>query len=347
MGLIVRKPFAVQFPRMRPRRRVEVETPHLSVVVVNYHQWENTAQLVRQLRISRTMQRQTGEVLVMDNHSPKHPVVPRLRRMPGVSLCRWGRNRGFARAVNEGCRLSQGEWILLLNPDMTLPPGFLDQVHALTERLSTNESRVGIVGLGLRNADDTPQHSAGFFPTFWSTLTRLLLPRTRRKYEALPQDRPRSVDWVTGCAMLIRRQCFQELGGLDTDFFLYYEDVDLCRRARRQGWSVWYEPTIQAIHHNPLHCRKVPPALRVVTRHSLLTYALKHWPRWQFRLLAKITHAEAKVRRLRARVRGQSRAAAVFAEMGRVIHDIAGGAEKKARKRILRLARRRQFYEES
>ena len=70
-------------------------------------------------------------------------------------------NRGFARAVNEGCRLSQGEWLLLLNPDMELAPTFLDGVLALAEQLSAAEPHAGIVGFALQNRDGSRQHSAG------------------------------------------------------------------------------------------------------------------------------------------------------------------------------------------
>src|SRR5205085_10742999 len=127
--------------------------PSLSVVVVNYRQWELTARLVAQLRRSEALRRGTGEVVIVDNHSPSHRLLPRLRRLEGVSLRRWGRNHGFARAVNEGVRLSQGDWVLLLNPDMSVPSGFLDGVLELTQRLDRDEARTGIVGLSLRDSD--------------------------------------------------------------------------------------------------------------------------------------------------------------------------------------------------
>src|SRR6266446_3579331 len=113
------------------RRRLAVAAPRLSVVIVNYCQWENTAALVRQVLRTPCARRGAVEVVVVDNHSPPHPLAARMRRWPGVSLRRWGRNRGFARAANEGCRLSRGEWCLLLNPDITLPDHFLEGVLAM------------------------------------------------------------------------------------------------------------------------------------------------------------------------------------------------------------------------
>src|SRR6202043_1496875 len=105
------------------------------------------------------------EVVVVDNHSPAHPLMHRLRRWPRVSLRRWGRNRGFAKAVNEGCRLSRGEWLLLLNPDVSLERNFLKGVLELANRLSRKDPQAGIVGFHLLNGDGTRQLSSGPFPT--------------------------------------------------------------------------------------------------------------------------------------------------------------------------------------
>src|SRR5262249_2914091 len=156
-----------------------------------------------------------------------------------------------------------GQWFLLLNPDMSVPEGFIDGALALADELTASNPRAGIVGFQLRNSDGSRQLSAGPFPTLMSTLTGLLLPRSRRKYR-LPRARGWCrVPWVTGCCLLVRRACLEDLGGLDEDYFLYYEDVDLCRRARARGWSVWYEPAVWAVHRHPLHGRGVSPLVRL------------------------------------------------------------------------------------
>jgi GT2 family glycosyltransferase len=327
----------------RPRKRIAA-TLRLTVVIVNYHQWENTAALTRQLRSSRCLRNGAAEIVIVDNHSPPNPLAGRLRRRPGVSLRRWGRNRGFARAVNEGCRLGQGEWLLLLNPDMTVAASFPDEILTLTERVTAAEPQTGIIGFALRNSDGTAQHSCGSFPTLWRTLTGLALPRSRRKYQALPVGPRCQVDWVTGCCLLVRRSCLESLGGLDEDYFLYYEDVDLCRRARARGWSVWYEPAQSAIHHNPLHARAVPPALRLITRHSLLTYGLKHWPRWQVRVLAGIVRLESWARQALAWWRGDSRSGSLFRELRALAADLAGGRPCHSRRRLLHVTAGEPLY---
>jgi len=318
-----------QHPHTRPIDRLGA--PRLSIVIVNYRQWEKTEELVRALQQCASLKLGRAEIVIVDNHSPQHPVIKRLRRQPHVSLRRWKSNHGFARAVNEGCRLSQGDWFLLLNPDTTPTEEFLDGVLGSLDQLEAN---AGIVGFHLRNSDGSRQLSAGPFPTLASTIARMVLPRSRRKYSTLRTDERCQVPWVTGCCLLVRRECLDDLKGLDEDFFLYYEDVDLCQRARDRGWSVWYDPNLTVVHHHPLHQRAVPAVLRMVTRHSLMMYASKHWPRWQFKLLTRIVQAEACWRRLNAWWAGDSQPSKIFALLNELCKDLRADDRAAAQGRI-------------
>jgi GT2 family glycosyltransferase len=317
-------------------------SPRLSVVIVNYQHWHDTIRLMQQLRTSTCLRRGEAEIVVVDNSSTAHPFIPRLRRLPGVSLRRWRANRGFARAVNEGCRLSCGEWFLLLNPDMTLAPGFLDDVLPRAIALTREDEHTGIVGFHLRNPDGTRQLSSGPFPTLLGTLAGLFLPRARRKYRTPPEGGPCRVDWATGCCLLVRRACWEDLGGFDPEFFLYYEDVDLCRRAQQRGWSVWFDPNPRAIHHRPLHAREVPAHMRLITRHALLAYARKHWAAWQYRALIRIVGLETRVREWIAHWRGNTEAAHIFAELGMMIRDLGEGDSAGARRRLAGVVRHQE-----
>jgi N-acetylglucosaminyl-diphospho-decaprenol L-rhamnosyltransferase len=154
--------------------------------------------------------------------------------------------------------------------------------------------------------------------------------------------RRRRVPWVTGCCMLLRRGCVEELGGLDRDFFLYYEDVDLCRRARAKGWSVWFEPKIKAVHHHPLHTRPVPAFMRLLTRHALLTYAAKHWPGWQLRLLAGLVEMEARIRKRLADRNQDVASSKLFGQLRALAIDIRCGQTAAAHKRLEKAIRREE-----
>jgi GT2 family glycosyltransferase len=317
---------SVTRPQVTSDFRVEPkEPPRLSVVIVNYHQWGETADLVRQLGRSTCLSSGKAEVVVVDNHSPANPIAGWLRRRRGVSLRRWSSNRGFARGVNEGCRLSQGNWFLLLNADMTVREGFLDGVLALSQHLENERPGAGIVGFQLRNPDGSRQLSTGPFPTLVGTFTRLVLPRSRRKYRVIRTRKLTQVPWVTGCCLLVRRECLQDLGGFDQDYFLYYEDVDLCLRARQRGWTVWYEPGLRVTHHRPLHARAIAAPIRVLSRHSLLTYAAKHWPRWQFQVLIRIVRAEGWVRRRWKQWKEDIQKAAQYAVLEAIATDLDQG----------------------
>jgi N-acetylglucosaminyl-diphospho-decaprenol L-rhamnosyltransferase len=347
MSLLTLSPPTQVPPNSKPQTVLATDaesssSPQVSVVIVNYHQWGETADLIRQLGRSTSLATGKVEIVVVDNHSPKNPIAGWLRRRRGVSLRRWSKNRGFACAVNEGCRLSQGGWFLLLNSDMTVREGFLDGVLALAHRLEQENPRMGILGFQLRNSDGSRQWSTGPFPTLWGTLSRLVLPRSRRKYHALRARKLTHVSWVTGCCLLLRRECMQDLGGLDQRFFLYYEDIDLCRRARDRGWTVGYEPSLRVTHHRPLHSRSLAVAMRVLTRHALLTYASKHWPTWQFRLLARIVEAEAIVRNQWKLWKGDYQKADQLAVLEAIASEMATGNSRQARRRLLHFIRKHE-----
>ena len=137
--------------------------------------------------------------------------------------------------------------------------------------------------------------------------------------------------------MLVRRACWHELGGFDESFFLYYEDADFCRRAWDAGWSVWYEPALRITHFTPLHTRPVPPELRLMTRHALLTYAEKYWGPSRRKILAGVVWLEAIARRAKAYL--GRRPCALHAELGRLARDWFEGRPLAARWRIRRAAR--------
>jgi GT2 family glycosyltransferase len=327
------KPARWKAPRPKPQIK-----PALSVIVVNYRRRDDATALVRQLDASHAMRSGQAEVVLVDNDDDPGPLRRYVAKHEGVRLCSLGRNRGFSRAVNEGCRLGGGEWLLLLNPDVSVPEEFLDSVIELAGQLAERDPRVGAVGFELRHSDGSAQPSAGPFPTLGNVLTGLMRSRRRRRCRQ-PSTEAVEVPWATGCCLLVRRACWQELGGFDEDFFLYYEDVDLCRRARATGWTVWYAPGLQVTHYHPLHSRPVSPALRLITRHALLTYAVKYWRPWQVWLLGKLIEAEARLQRRMAFWASRPDAAEHFERLQTLAADLVGGRNVRARAELLRSAR--------
>lgn len=306
----------------------------LQVVIVNYCQWENTAALTRQLRESPLVKQGRVRIVIIDNHSPRHPQADALAGLSGVRVIHARRNLGFARAVNMAASATQSPWLLCLNPDVSIHGAFLDEVVQRIDHYAGCAVTPGVVGFRLENSDRTEQASAGPYPTLWNTLAGLCLPRARRKCRLQPRESITSVDWVTGGCLLVQRQCYQQLRGLDDRYFLYYEDVDFCRRAREQGFEVWYDPAVAVTHHSPLHTRKVEAPLRVVTRHALLMYARKFWPKLHFRLLSRLVSWESRLRRWNAWRKNRWLERRCYAELEAMTRDILTNQIPSARKRL-------------
>lgn len=279
--------------------------PRLSVVIVNYNGWDDVLRLLKILSRSPEVAAGHCEVIVVDNAS-EGPIPSELEPPPpGARLIARHDNGGFAAGVNTGWRAAQGDWLLVLNPDVLPSPDLLARVLERLERAPQGPPCPGIVGFGLRNPDGTRQPSVGPFPSLARTLWGQLIPRSRRKYQAGWRTRSGPVAWVTGACVLINARLLEQLGGMDEEFFLYYEEVALCRAARRAGWSVEYDPSIEVVHLHPLQNRPVSPKLRIITRHSKLLYFRKHLPKWQFLCLSRIVWTEGLVRGFFARLRRQ------------------------------------------
>jgi GT2 family glycosyltransferase len=254
------------------------------------------------------------------------------KRWPGVRLVARRENGGFAAGVNTGWRASRSPWLLVLNPDVEAEARLLRQVLARASQLEAEgHLTTGIVGFGLRNPDGSRQPSVGAFPHLARTVWEQLIPRSRRKYQAGWRVRPGRVPWVTGACVLLSARMLDTLGGMDEDFFLYYEEVALCRAATQRGWPVEYDPGVEVVHLRPLQNRPICPKMRVITRHSKLLYFRKHLPLWQFLCLSWIVSAEARVRGCWSRVQGRTVEVRAWRTIGEVSRALRAGAVLRGR----------------
>ena len=304
----------------------------LSVVVVNYRSWPDVQRLVASMAGSPAIASGASEIILVDNAS-EEPVPPSLlERIPGFRLILAPENGGFSAGVNLGWRASKGSWLLVLNPDLILVD---DLIGRVLEKIEGYESlptgAPGVVGFGLRNPDGSRQPSVGVFPGLFRTAWEQLIPRSRRKYQPEWRLRAGPVDWVTGACMLVNARLLADLGGMDEDFFLYYEEVALCRSAHRRGWNVSYDPGLSVVHLRPLQNRPISPKMRVITRHSKLLYFRKHLPHWQFAALGALVRLEARVREALSRARGRSREARSWRAVDRVARLLGNGVDLRGR----------------
>jgi GT2 family glycosyltransferase len=228
--------------------------------VVNWNVAEAATRCLR--AVARELATVSGECIVIDNASFTGDVAGLGDACPEADIVRNPRNVGFAAAANQGVRRGRGRYVLLLNPDAFLGEGTL---RHLVEYLDAHPV-VGLVGPRILNPDGSLQGSARGFPgpltAFFgrsSILTRLFPGNalTRRNLPALspmprgpmPVDQmPMPVDWVSGGCVMIRREAFEQVGGFDEQFVMYWEDADLCWRLHQAGWQVWYDPRVPVVH---------------------------------------------------------------------------------------------------
>lgn len=188
---------------------------------------------------------QGAEMVVVDDGSHDGTVEAVRARFPGAVVLVNAQSRGFGGSANRGLGAAQGEVLLLLNSDTEVDPATV----SLALEAFEHEARLGAAGAELRNADGTPQWSAGAAPTRpWlfalaSGLPALLgaFPGYRRLRPAGGAQRPR-VDWVSGAALAIRREAWAEAGPFDEGYGFYGQDLDFCLRLREAGWEVRVVP---------------------------------------------------------------------------------------------------------
>jgi N-acetylglucosaminyl-diphospho-decaprenol L-rhamnosyltransferase len=314
-------------------------TPSLTVVIVNYDSWPEVRRLVATLEATTEVATGTCEVIVVDNASPGRPPADLLQApFRGTRILAQADNGGFSAGVNAGWQAARSRWLLVLNPDVLIPEGKLGSIVARIARYEADPARApGIVGFKLLNPDGTRQPSVGAFPSLVRTAWEQLIPRSRRKYQPGWRTRPGPVAWVTGACMLLNTHMLDMLGGMDEDFFLYYEEVDLCRSAQNRSWSVQYDEEVEVVHLHPLQNRAISPRMRVITRHSKLLYFRKHLPRWQFLTLSRIISLEAIIRRTGSMVQGRTDDGRAWRTIGEMARAFRAGLEPRGRQ-VLTLA---------
>lgn len=305
---------------------VAADTVAVSVIIVNYESWPDVALLAETLSRSAEVRSGRWEVLIVDNAS-RQEIPPFMQSPPfGVSLIANDRNVGFGAGVNIGSKVARGSWLLLLNPDVTIDADFPELVRRRIAHYEDRpQGRPGIVGFALRHGDGSPQPSVGIEPSLLQSLRGQFIPRARRKYQTASHTSAGAVSWVTGACMLIDTAAFRAGSGMDEDFFLYYEEVALCRTLRAAGRSVEFDPTIRVTHLRPLQNRAVSPRLRVITRHSKLVYFRKHRPRLEFRILRSVVLVEATLRGFWARAAGNPPQRRCWELVGRIARLMGTG----------------------
>ncbi len=230
----------------------------VAVVIVTYRSALLTIEALRSVDAERGTPGLSVRVIVVDNDSGDFPVI--LQAMEQNAWSTWltlveaPKNGGFAYGNNLGIARAYADrapdYIYLLNPDAQVRPGaIMALVRFLAERPS-----VGIAGSSFENLDGSDWPMAFKFPTMlgeldaglqWGIATRLL---KRWVVARVMSKMSQPVDWICGASMMIRGAVITSIGGLDENYFLYFEETDFCLRAKRAGFTTWYVPESRVMH---------------------------------------------------------------------------------------------------
>lgn len=251
--------------------------PTVSAVIVNWNTRDMLAACLETLLASSGDV--LDEVIVVDNGSEDGSPDLVRASFPEVRLVETGANLGFGTGANRGIRAARGAAVLVLNNDVLMPAGV---VEALLRALESAEG-AALVGCALRLPDGRPWAPPTPFPTVGSLVAANLRIGHRRPaavVQAANHGEGIEVDWVPGACFLAWRSTLLEVGLFDEQFFLYYEDVDLCRRLRGAGHRVLFLPGVSATHDANHSTRAQPeaePRALLEGFRSSLLYAHKHW----------------------------------------------------------------------
>jgi N-acetylglucosaminyl-diphospho-decaprenol L-rhamnosyltransferase len=246
------------------------------VVVVTYSPGESLEHFLSSLRQATARE---VEVVLADNGSTDG--APQAAVRPGVRLLPTGGNLGYGRAANLGAAGARGDWVVVANPDVVWSPGSLDALVDAAARWP----RAGCLGPAIRTCDDQLYPSARALPSLGRGIGHALFgwwwprnPWTRSYRSELGAPVEGVAGWLSGACMLLRTEAFEQAGGFDPAYFMYCEDMDLCRRLAELGWQNVYVPSA-VVTHTGAHATS-RHARRMLAEHhlSLYRYLSRQYP---------------------------------------------------------------------
>lgn len=263
---------------------------NLSIIIVNYN---STSDLKNSINsIYKNIFNLNYEIIVVDNNSPERDIEQLPAQFPDVHFLFEKENLGFSKANNLAFKYSKYENVLFLNPDTIF---IEDCITPLINFISKNKD-TGACGVKLLNKDRSFQFSFGKKLGFiYETAEALMLIGFYRKlfYNSISRQfklkEAVKVEWLSGAFLLMRKGVFESVGGFSSDFFLNYEDIDLCSQIVRKGYSNYYFPNISCIHLDSKSQKKNYERFVFNRYKSRLIFAKKHY-NFFTRFIVKTVH---------------------------------------------------------
>jgi len=272
----------------------------VSVVIVSW----NTRDVLRDClqSIREKAGRVTYEVIVIDNHSADGSADMVAEEFPGFLLIRNQTNSGFASANNQGIAISQGRYVLLLNPDTLIRGAAI----AKAVHFADAHRDAAVVGCRTYGGSGCMQYNCYLYPDLLNIL--LSLSHLQMKFWYHPflgrsrlgwwdYDSPRQVEAVAGCFMLVRRTAIEQVGPMNDQYFMYSEDTEWCWRFKRAGWKIMYTPDAVITHFGQCSSSQAATSMRLMERQSLLAFLEKKSGK-SVRFFANLMFAAASLAKL-------------------------------------------------
>ena len=217
----------------------------LSIQIVNFRSRHYLERCLFSISENLPAGNETDVLIVNNDEEPLEEVEGLAKSNLSLRIIEMGKNIGFGSAHNAGFRQSRGEYILFLNPDAKIAPNVLDKMLGVF----IEDEKIGIVGpLLVDSAGRIQSDCFGSHRTPLSTIKNKIFGQRER--QTLASEKVFKTDWVSGGSMMIRRNVFEKIGGFDENFFMYFEDVDLCARARKSGSTIVIHPSARIFHES-------------------------------------------------------------------------------------------------
>lgn len=281
-------------------------TTDLSIAIVSY----NTRDLL--LSCLRSVFEHTKttlfEIIVVDNDSQDGTVEAVSAQYPGVRVIANRDNRGFSKAVNQALAVSRGRHLLMLNSDTRIKEQALDRMVACLDQ----HQDIGAVGCKQWTGEGQLYQSCFPFPSIrdhlrYAACFQLIAPRAQAAVaasQAMDCTKSQDVDWINGACLMVRQDLMAQCGGLDESYFMYFEDVDLCRGLRQRGYRVRHLAEADIMHLIGRSSERDRARLNLEWEFSRIRYVEKHFPPVKRWIMKAWIAGGALVRLLRALGRG-------------------------------------------
>lgn len=242
-------------------------------MVLNWNGWRDTITCLASIKATKYPNYKT---LLIDNGSTDSSVEKIRAAFPSVEILETGENLGFAGGNNLGIKIALdrgAEYIWLLNNDTVVSPEALTSMVEVAQ----SDARIGAVGSVIYHMEDETRLQAwgGGRIYFWLGITRVYRQATK----------PELLDYIVGASLLVKAEALRDVGCLDSDMFMYWEDTDFCVRLRRQGWKLEVAPAARVWHKESAALGKYNPELYVHFNTSAVKFFKKHYKQFYVPIL--------------------------------------------------------------